>query len=1151
MKNNISDMLDSKLLKPHENEKNLLIQHKHTTTDKKMLNIEKKISIENINFKSRIKKIENHLCLTQNIKFNYNSKKIAKTKIQSKNLFGKSPIESLKLNKNKVVKKILSPKNDVCQYHTITTKNYAQDDSNIKVDNEILYMPQYDKINFNEKKNKIKKHSIKDKAKMLSCNNIRKTIQKERIIDISDSDGDSLIINNDEENENEYNNIINTSFPKLSSNPFLTVNDKQKEFEDNNNYEKNKLYFSPNINKKKGRCIQQAQLYYNNNNNVKSPSKTKTVISINSSTTQNSNDTINNINVYNLDTSKRKKINDLNSNIYVEGEIDNEKNNNNEQIQNINDENNNYNLLFNNLLITIKNGDEEKFLEIIQNIKKLPKNLINFNIHEKENGNSILHYACQGKNINVIKLLFKFNCEPNIKNNENQTPLHLASIKGNLDICKILIENGALFNLYDSYNKTPIHYACTNNFSDLVYYFYEVFIETDTDEKICDNLTNNKEIDSLFQNYLSNHRDKKPHLSDLENINKQLQNKHYKTSNKQNNLTYQNNKETTSYKNLIATNEKNEQNKNIDNNKKTNINIGKINIKNKNESKNKKKNDSYSKLSLNNGNSGENENIIMTKMEKHKYKIKKVKNPKKNALNALIFKDKNNNIKKNPLKPLYNPFNQNDKTKENNSLSKSKENDCYYEVNKTYDDNHKKNQLQSMNNPKKKNNCLNVNQRKLSDNNITHDKSTPKINITNKNFVLPEKSKKQVEFFTEYKNNKKNQNNNTNLDVSSATEKKNLNECFGVPSPKNNLTIKNQQLNQSMNTNNNMNITSVNVLNQMSLSLNLIREEEEKISTKSFICLALLGRGSFGEVYLVQKINTKKNYAMKILRKERIMGQNLSRYALAERNVLSLSNHPFIVKLDYAFQSMTKLFLILEYCPGGDLAKHLHIEKKFEEKRARFYLCEILLALEDLHKRNIIFRDLKPDNVVLDSEGHCKLTDFGLSKEGIDNDQYTKSFCGSIAYLAPEVLKKQGHGKAVDWYLLGVLLYEMLTGVTPYYDKNKNNLFYNIEQGNLTIPNFVSDNAKSLLKGLLQKDPKKRLGGGHRDAEEIKEHKFFEDVDWDKIYEKKIKPPKALKVNNNMFLFNKPKYFADENNLEEIFGDNSLQGWTFINKDEM
>jgi serine/threonine protein kinase len=351
--------------------------------------------------------------------------------------------------------------------------------------------------------------------------------------------------------------------------------------------------------------------------------------------------------------------------------------------------------------------------------------------------------------------------------------------------------------------------------------------------------------------------------------------------------------------------------------------------------------------------------------------------------------------------------------------------------------------------------------------------------------------------------------------------------------------------------NNNMNITRINGLNKVNLSLNLIKEEEEKISTKDFICLALLGRGSFGEVYLVQKISNKKNYAMKILRKERIMGQNLSKYAIAERNVLSLSNHPFIVKLNFAFQTLTKLFLILEYCPGGDLSRHLSYEKKFDEKRAKFYLCEILLALEDLHKRNIIFRDLKPENVVLDEEGHCKLTDFGLSKEGIDNDQYTKSFCGSIAYLAPEVLKKQGHGKAVDWYLLGVLLYEMLTGVTPYYDKNKNNLFYNIEQGKLIIPNFVSENAKSLLRGLLQRDPKRRLGGGNRDSEEIKEHKFFEDVDWQKIYEKKIEPPKALKINNNMYLFNKPKYFADENNLEEIFGDNSLKGWTFINKDDM
>ena len=224
-----------------------------------------------------------------------------------------------------------------------------------------------------------------------------------------------------------------------------------------------------------------------------------------------------------------------------------------------------------------------------------------------------------------------------------------------------------------------------------------------------------------------------------------------------------------------------------------------------------------------------------------------------------------------------------------------------------------------------------------------------------------------------------------------------------------------------------------NIYNQ--LSLNSI--EEERVTPTSFVCLAMLGKGSFGEVYLVQKITTKILYAMKVLSKDRIMGQNLMKYAMAERNVLSLTNHPFIVKLNFAFQTTHKLFLILDYCPGGDLAKHLQYEKRFTEDRARFYLCEVLLALEDLHKRDIIFRDLKPDNVVLDEEGHAKLTDFGLSKEGVFDSQSAKSFCGSIAYLAPEMLKKQGHGKAVDWYLLGVLFYEMLVGIPPYFTDQK------------------------------------------------------------------------------------------------------------------
>ena len=144
--------------------------------------------------------------------------------------------------------------------------------------------------------------------------------------------------------------------------------------------------------------------------------------------------------------------------------------------------------------------------------------------------------------------------------------------------------------------------------------------------------------------------------------------------------------------------------------------------------------------------------------------------------------------------------------------------------------------------------------------------------------------------------------------------------------------------------------------------------------------------------------------------------------------------------------------MILEYCPGGDLGKVLEQEKRFDEARARIYLAEILLALEDLHKRDIIFRDLKPDNVVLDVQGHALLTDFGLSKEGVLDNQAANSFCGSVAYLAPEMLKRSGHGKSVDWYLLGVLLYEMLVGMPPYFNRDRDQLVSNIQKGPLLMP---------------------------------------------------------------------------------------------------
>lgn len=236
------------------------------------------------------------------------------------------------------------------------------------------------------------------------------------------------------------------------------------------------------------------------------------------------------------------------------------------------------------------------------------------------------------------------------------------------------------------------------------------------------------------------------------------------------------------------------------------------------------------------------------------------------------------------------------------------------------------------------------------------------------------------------------------------------------------------------------------------------------VSPFDFEILMELGKGSFGEVFLVRKNDNQSLYAMKVLRKDKIMGQNLIKYALTERNVMSYLKHPFIVSLNYAFQTPEKLFLILDYCPGGDLGSHLSREKRFSEDKARIYICEIILALEELHRQGIIFRDLKPDNIVIDEQGHAMLTDFGLSKEGVHDNYITKSFCGSLAYLAPEMIKRQGHGKSVDWYLLGVVLYEMLVGIPPYFSVNRDELMSNIQKGKLRIPSSLSSDAKSLIK---------------------------------------------------------------------------------------
>ncbi|CAD7963861.1 unnamed protein product [Amoebophrya sp. A25] len=272
--------------------------------------------------------------------------------------------------------------------------------------------------------------------------------------------------------------------------------------------------------------------------------------------------------------------------------------------------------------------------------------------------------------------------------------------------------------------------------------------------------------------------------------------------------------------------------------------------------------------------------------------------------------------------------------------------------------------------------------------------------------------------------------------------------------------------------------------------------------------LKVIGRGSYGKVYLVRaKFGKRQTFAIKMLRKENIMKRNQVVHTKTERTVLDRVNHPFIVSLHYAFQTSRKLFFVLEYCPGGELFFHLQAVGRFSESRARFYSSEICLAIAYLHSLDIIYRDLKPENVLLDCNGHVKVTDFGLSKEGIADNFSANSMCGTPEYLAPEILLLSGHGKAVDWYSLGAICFEMITGLPPYYSRDREELFRAIRQGQLAIPSYVKTHSRDFLKRLLERTPSVRLGAGPTNAEEVKSHSFFNGVDWKKVYHRRYRPP--------------------------------------------
>uniref|UniRef100_A0AAG5CT25 non-specific serine/threonine protein kinase n=1 Tax=Anopheles atroparvus TaxID=41427 RepID=A0AAG5CT25_ANOAO len=288
----------------------------------------------------------------------------------------------------------------------------------------------------------------------------------------------------------------------------------------------------------------------------------------------------------------------------------------------------------------------------------------------------------------------------------------------------------------------------------------------------------------------------------------------------------------------------------------------------------------------------------------------------------------------------------------------------------------------------------------------------------------------------------------------------------------------------------------------------IIREGHEKADPSQFELLKVLGEGSFGKVFLVRKIvgiDAGTLYAMKVLKKATLKVKDRVR-STNERNILADVGHAFIVKLHYAFQTPGKLYLILDFLRGGDLFTRLSKEVMFTEEDVKFYLAELALALNHLHGIGIIYRDLKPENILLDQDGHIALTDFGLSKQPLDGSK-TYSFCGTVEYMAPEVVNRKGHTFAADWWSFGVLMFEMLTGNLPFHGSNRNDTMNQILKTKLGMPENLSPEAQSLLRALFKRNPLNRLGAGPNGIDDIKRHEFFANVDWDAFERKEVRPP--------------------------------------------
>ncbi|CAL0328353.1 unnamed protein product [Lupinus luteus] len=299
-----------------------------------------------------------------------------------------------------------------------------------------------------------------------------------------------------------------------------------------------------------------------------------------------------------------------------------------------------------------------------------------------------------------------------------------------------------------------------------------------------------------------------------------------------------------------------------------------------------------------------------------------------------------------------------------------------------------------------------------------------------------------------------------------------------------------------------------------------------KVSIEDFDILKVVGQGAFAKVYQVRKKGTSQIYAMKVMRKDKIMEKNHAEYMKAERDILTKIEHPYVVQLRYSFQTKYRLYLVLDFVNGGHLFFQLYHQGLFREDLARIYAAEIVSAVSHLHSNGIMHRDLKPENILMDADGHVMLTDFGLAKR-FEESTRSNSMCGTVEYMAPEIILGKGHDKAADWWSVGILLFEMLTGKPPFFGGNREKIQQKIVKDRIKLPAFLSSEAHSLLKGLLQKEACKRLGSGTKGIEEIKGHKWFKPINWNKLDAREIQPSFRPEVAGTQCVANFEKRWTD------------------------